>query len=189
MSVRTQAALQTQINTLIDDNSSGNITPSDVRSVYTDINDTVHNPQDDVDFGGSIRTAEILIDNNTLGIRQVGATGSLPISGGAEPYLGSNFWLYGNSHASEAYDIKFRTNTTNNLAFDYSASTWTVGDDLQLVMDMTTADNGYFDFQASIGADAVSAVSSLTTLGPLAHCVQIRINGGKYWLAAYLNPT
>ena len=41
MPVRTKAELQNQINTLLADNTSGDISEGDVRSVFTDINDSL----------------------------------------------------------------------------------------------------------------------------------------------------
>jgi hypothetical protein len=52
------------------------------------------------------------------------ATASLGLSGGGDGTQGANLLLYGQSHATQAYDIVFRTNTAIKLQFDSSLKLW-----------------------------------------------------------------
>lgn len=45
-----------------------------------------------------------------------------------------------------------------------------------------TADEGFFNFKATIDGDATSAISSLTTTGAATHHIQIEINGTTAWI-------
>jgi len=57
----------------------------------------------------------------------------------------------------------------------------------KLTMDRTTDDDGFINFQATIDADATSAISSHTTSGATTHHVQIDLNGTKAWIAVSTN--
>lgn len=46
------------------------------------------------------------------------------ISGSTSGATGGNLILYGESHATTPYDIRFRSDTTTELQFDYSANLW-----------------------------------------------------------------
>lgn len=66
MTIRTQAALQSQIDTLLANNTAGGISPSDMRSVLTDVNDTHFNitPASSTDWAyASLSAAEASGDN------------------------------------------------------------------------------------------------------------------------------
>jgi hypothetical protein len=53
------------------------------------------------------------------------ATSSLRIGGGDEAFNGANINLYGQNHATQAYDVEiFAGASTPTLVLDYSASTW-----------------------------------------------------------------
>jgi len=57
-------------------------------------------------------------------------------------------------------------------------------------LNLTTDDKPFMDFEATINADAVSAISSLTISGATTHHVQVDINGTKAWIAVSTNnPT
>lgn len=61
---------------------------------------------------------------------------------------------------------------------------WSIGYIDEIVMNKTTLDDGFINFQATADADATSAISTLTTSGATTHHVQIEINGTKAWIAA-----
>ena len=52
----------------------------------------------------------------------------------------------------------------------------------QLLVDRTTEDAAFVNFQATIDADATSAISSLTTSGAVTHHIQIELNGTTAWI-------
>lgn len=160
----------------------------------------------DFQFTGGALTCETFtstgIDDNTTGERlqltdsvfTVGAAGStldvvlaaddtnIAISGGSSAGSGGNILMFGGTHATLANDIRFRGGSTSQLVYDDSASTW----DFQLnqaILDQSTADNGFIDFQATIDADATSAISSLTTSGAVTNHIQFKINGTTFWIA------
>jgi hypothetical protein len=51
-----------------------------------------------------------------------------------------------------------------------------------IIPDKTTADEAFIDFNATIDADATSAISSLTTSGGVTHHIQISLNGTTAWI-------
>lgn len=53
--------------------------------------------------------------------------------------------------------------------------------------DLTTTDDGFINFNATVDADTTSAISSLTTSGAVTHHIQVEINGTKAWIPASTN--
>ena len=53
----------------------------------------------------------------------------------------------------------------------------------RISMNLTTEDNAFVNYQATIDADATSAISSNTTSGAVTHHIQIEINGTTGWIA------
>lgn len=51
-------------------------------------------------------------------------------------------------------------------------------------MNLGVVDSGFLNFNATVDADATSAISSLTTSGATTHHIQIQINGVTAWFAA-----
>jgi hypothetical protein len=137
-------------------------------------------------------TKEVLeIADGTLKVGASGANYSITnkindqntiFSGGSGETSGSNIVLFGGAHATLANDIQVRAGASIELRYDDSASTW----DFQLnqvLLDQATADNGFVNYQATIDADATSAISSLTTSGAVTHHIQFEINGATFWIA------
>jgi hypothetical protein len=128
--------------------------------------------------------SELILGNAGITYNLVNASDTtlLAISGGTAGGVGGNLLLFGSSHGSLANDIVFRAGTTSTLAYDDSASLWDFQQN-QIILDQGTADNGLINFQATINADAVSAISSLTTSGATTHHIQVEINGTTFWIA------
>jgi hypothetical protein len=164
---------------------------------------------DGVVIGGSVAAALTCttftstgIDDNTTGERlqisdgiiQFGSVGAnytiahsvgdraITFSGGNTFNSGAALRMHGATHATQANDIQFKASDVNTLIYDDSASSWDFQQN-QIILDQGTADNGFINFQATINADAVSAISSLTTSGATTHHLQVEINGITFWLA------
>jgi hypothetical protein len=132
-------------------------------------------------------TATLFGDGGTVGevyslaLRNV-TTGEMQLIGGSSPGTSSNISLFGGAHATLANDIKLSSSAALQLHYDDSASLWDFRQN-QIVVDQGTADNGLINFQATIDADATSAISSLTTSGATTHHIQVEINGTTFWIA------
>lgn len=78
--------------------------------------------------GGNVTSAGTISGPNltisTSNLVQQAANSVTGISGSTTVSVGANILLYGQSHATLADDIAFRTATTNELYFDSSTNTW-----------------------------------------------------------------
>ncbi len=63
--------------------------------------------------------------NSDDGVFKSTTNSTLTIAGGSDGNLGGNVVFFGESHATQAKDIAFRSDTTNRLVWDNSASHWT----------------------------------------------------------------
>lgn len=72
---------------------------------------------------GSVRAAQFVTSGGGP-IHNLVNTGSLSISGSTWSNVGANILLFGEGHATTPYDIYFRSASTTELLFDYSANEW-----------------------------------------------------------------
>ncbi len=122
------------------------------------------------------------VSGANYGIFNAGNTNNVTFSGGNGFTDGANIQLFGGAHGTQANDVFIRAGSTNQLVYKDSASTWNFQLN-QIILDQGTADNGFINFQATINADATSAISSLTTSGAVTHHIQFEINGATFWIA------
>jgi len=133
------------------------------------------------DFKGEIVKCTKIVMDASNGIVHIATTNFMNLSGGPSITSGASLLLYGPSHATLAKDVEFRSDANIELHYDDSASIWDFNEN-QIVIDKTTADAAFFNLKAVIGADAVSAISSLTTSGAVTHHLQYEINGTTFWI-------
>ena len=74
MAVRDSAALLAQINALVEDNNNWDITPADVRSVLTDVRDTLF---DAVTVRGIVDLADFAVDSDPAALPEAKVPGSV----------------------------------------------------------------------------------------------------------------
>jgi hypothetical protein len=92
------------------------------------------------------------------------------------------------------YDIKIirtQNNITTNPVLGYAKSAaiteyyWDENGSINVaeaILNKGTLDEAFIDFNATIDADAVSAISSLTTSGAVTNHIQISLNGTTAWI-------
>ena len=131
----------------------------------------------DTIFGGAIYSTEFIQPNGTATI----------------PIWDTNFRIWSKAGIGgwmDAYQFTLDTGvsrtTALNIDFNQKATFYgnvslTAGKELSL--DRTTDDDGFINFQATIDADATSAISSFTTSAATTHHIQILINGTPAWIA------
>jgi len=75
--------------------------------------------------------------------------------------------------AGDTYEMPRDVNITGDLTVTGNIN----------ISDKGTADVPFWDYQATADADAVSAISTLTTSGSTTHHIQVAINGVTAWIA------
>ena len=105
--------------------------------------------------------------------------------GGAEVYFNSNSSQVRLGQAGQLFSVSGSNRDLGTSSFPWSKLYLSTSLDLAsapINTDLTTEDEGFIDFQATIDADATSAISSLTTSGTVTHHIQVKINGTTAWI-------
>jgi hypothetical protein len=78
----------------------------------------------DITTTGTFTAGNIIMDGGNPGIVSSDADGYLHLSGGASGSLGAQIRLFGDLHATDANDVRFRSTSANTLIYNSSASEW-----------------------------------------------------------------
>jgi hypothetical protein len=92
-------------------------------------------------------------------------TGTLRVSGGSSAGLGAVLALYGESDATKADDIEFRTDTTAHTRYDASATRWTFDDDVVVGGDVGFYNTAPVAKQTGVAVTAAGIHAALVNLG------------------------
>lgn len=119
------------------------------------------------------------------------ATTGHVMSGGSTANLGSNIQLFGETHATRADDIDFRTGTTSKLGWDDSASLWTMAGDLAVTTTKIslngpgTAQAGFHSAGASGSGEAAPYWFEITDAAPDSKVWRLAAEGDQFIGRAY----
>ena len=80
-------------------------------------------PNDSPTFA-NVTASGIIVDNTNPTIKSADADGFLTLSGGTGTAIGTQIRLYGESHATSANDITFRSGNSNVLFYNASTPVW-----------------------------------------------------------------
>jgi len=118
--------------------------------------------------GGATFGGDITVVGGTLpdgDIWQSVGTGTLRVSGGSSAGLGAVLALYGESDATKADDIEFRTDTTAHTRYDASATRWTFDDDVVVGGDVGFYNTAPVAKQTGVAVTAAGIHAALVNLG------------------------
>ena len=95
----------------------------------------------DIETTGTVTASGITVDNTNPTIKSADADGFLTLSGGTGTAIGTQIRLYGESHATAANDITFRSGNSAVLIYNASTPVWNFqAEDITTTGVVTTAD-------------------------------------------------